>query len=220
MTPHQAAEQECPDAGMTGEEQLAVLYCQPKPIWHCTRQLDPPGYYTFNEINYPENWLKVVAKYTQQQPSPAARQLHRRVEAARAELRARQDKIFPISRSTDRIGLNERYHLEDLAWDRFNRKKAAYLKDYQKTVAKGGVLKRIRLTHKCKQCGESGVSKGRQFCEVCRKERARESSRKWKAKNRGREDILGALQATQNEPLAKALFQKKGHLATTIAERP
>jgi hypothetical protein len=56
---------------MSDEEYLARKYCEPKAYWHCLHELEPSGagrYYTFDELNYPQHWLKAVAKYTQQEP--------------------------------------------------------------------------------------------------------------------------------------------------------
>ena len=79
---------------MSGEEHLARKYCAPKAYWHCLHELSGEKDYTFDELNYPQYWLKAVAKYTQQEPSAAARQLHRRVETARAEFRVKREKIY------------------------------------------------------------------------------------------------------------------------------
>ena len=67
---------------MSGEEYLARKYCEPKAYWHCLRELTGGKYYSFKELNYPEYWLDALGKYTQQEPSAAAKQLHQRVEAA------------------------------------------------------------------------------------------------------------------------------------------
>jgi hypothetical protein len=110
---------------MSGEEYLARKYCEPKAYWHCLHQLEPSGaggHYTFDELNDPKYWLKAVAQYTQQEPSAAARQLHRRVEAARAEFRAKREKIYgertlyAISRSREAI-----YAKDDAARNTFQR---------------------------------------------------------------------------------------------------
>jgi hypothetical protein len=212
VTPLQVAKQECANAGMSGEEWLARLYCQPKAFWRCTQQLDGSAYYTFKEINYPEYWLQLVEKYTQEKPSAAAGQLHRRVEAARAVFRAKQENAW----GTGKVDRNRFERLEASARETFNRQKQVYLKDYLKAVT-SGVTKRRRLTHKCQQCGEGGVRIGCKFCEFCSKERKRESKRNSKAKRAGLKAKLGTLQLFQSEPLTKALSSEKGHLATTIA---
>jgi hypothetical protein len=165
---------------MSGEEWLARLYCEPKAFWHCTRQLDPPGYYTFNEINYPQYWLRVVEAYTEQKPSPAIRQLHRRVEAARAEFRAKQDKAWGAGR-VDR----DRYErVEASAWDTFNRQKQAYLRDYLK-ACKIGAVKRVRPRRKCAECNSAFVSGRAKFCPICAKSRIRRSVKVAVSKMRG-----------------------------------
>jgi hypothetical protein len=135
------AEQET-EQGMTGEEWLARLYCEPKSFWRCTHQLDGSSYYTFDEINYPKNWLKVVAKYTQEEPSEACLQLHRNVEASRKEFREKQNKIYG-ERSLYSIARNRKsiYEREDSAWDTFGTQKKRHLATYLKAV-KTGVLER------------------------------------------------------------------------------
>ena len=58
------------------EEYLVRKYCEPKAYWHCLHELEPLGvgrYYSFDELNNPRYWLKTVAKYTQQEPSAAAK---------------------------------------------------------------------------------------------------------------------------------------------------
>jgi hypothetical protein len=218
MTPLQVAKQE---SGMSGEEWLARLYCEPKAFWHCTRQLDPPGYYTFNEINCPENWLKVAAKYTQQPPSTAVRQLHRRVEAARGEFRAKREKIYgertlyAISRSREAI-----YAKEDAAWNTFNAQKQAYLRDYLKAIATG-VVRRKRTGRKCKQCNTAKVASRARYCDSCAKQRQRDSlraSRNRKRQKRLLGDISSVSVAVQSEAFTKAKNSKNSPLATTIAE--
>jgi len=123
MTPGQVAKVQRPNCATSAEEYLARKYCAPTAYWRCLHELEPSGtgrFYTFDELNYPQYWLKAVAKYTQQEPSAAARQLHRRVEAARVEFRAKQEKIYgertlyAISRSRKAI-----YAKEDAASNTF-----------------------------------------------------------------------------------------------------
>ena len=150
------------NCAMSSEEWLARLYCEPKAFWHCTKELEGSRYYTFEEINYPSNWLNVVEKYTGEKPSAAVRQLHRRVEAARSEFREKQVKAW----GTRQVGSGtpERYEtIESAAWARFNKQKQDYLADYLKAIANGSKTRR-RLTHKCEQCGEPGVRNGFRFC--------------------------------------------------------
>ena len=165
---------------MSGEEYLARKYCEPKSYWHCLHELEPSGgrrYYTFDELNYPQYWLKAVAKYNQEEPSAAARQLHRRVEAARAEFKAKQEKIYgqktlyAISRNREAI-----YAAEDAAWDTFSAQKQAYLKDYLEANATG-VVKRSPPGRKCAQCGIATVLGRAKYCKSCAKQRQRESLR-------------------------------------------
>jgi hypothetical protein len=185
MTPLQVAKAECANFDMSPEEYLARKYCEPKAYWHCLHQLEPSGggrYYSFNELNCPQYWLNAVAKYTQQKPSAAAKQLHRRVEAARAEFKEKQEKIYgdrslyAIARHRESI---EKKELS--AWNTFSAQKQAYLRDYLKATATG-VVRRKRTGSKCRQCKTAPVVGRAQYCQVCAKQRKRESQRAYKAK--------------------------------------
>ena len=224
MTPLQATKTHCANRSMSGEECLARKYCAPTVYWHCLHELEPSGtgrYYTFDELNYPQYWLKAVAKYTQQEPSAAARQLNRRVEAARADFRAKQEKIcgertlYAISRSREAI-----YAKEDAAWDTFKAQKQAYLRDYLKAIATG-VVKRKSTGRKCKQCNTTKVVGRARYCDLCAKQRQRESLRASRERQRQKKllgDINSFSGAIQPEGLTKAKSSGKGLLATTIAE--
>jgi hypothetical protein len=183
---------------MSGEEYLARKYCEPKAYWHCTRELDGSSYYTFDEINCPQYWLKAVAKYTQQKPSAAARQLHRRVEEARAEFRAKQEKIYgertlyAISRIREAI-----YAKEDAAWNTFNAQKQAYLKGYLHSI-KCGIVRRIR-GKKCISCGAAIVLRRANYCPNCIKQRNRESKRQSNARKRALKANFLVLQSHQSQ---------------------
>ena len=223
MTPPQTARADCANCSTSGEEYLARKYCEPTAYWHWLHELEPSGigrYYTFDELNYQQYWLKAVAKYAQQEPSAAARQLHRRVEAARAEFRTKQEKIYgertlyAISRSREAI-----YAKEDAAWDTFNAQKQAYLRDYLKAIVTG-VVKRKSTGRKCKQCNTAKVLGRARYCDLCAKQRQRESLRA--SRNRQRQnkllgDINSSSGAVQPEGLTRAKNAKTGHLATTIA---
>jgi hypothetical protein len=214
VSARQVARAKCGD--MSGEEWLAHLYCEPKAFWHCTRQLDGSRYYIFAEINHPQNWLKVVAKYTEQEPSPAVKQLHRRVETARAEFEAKQEKAW----GTGRVDRDRYERLEDAAWNTFNAQKQAYLKDYLKAIATG-VVRRKRTGRKCKQCNTARVIGRARYCEACAKQRQRDSlraSRNRKRQNRLLGDITSPLEVVQDKELAGALIPKNSPLATTIPE--
>jgi hypothetical protein len=209
---------------MSGEEWLVRLYCEPKAYWHCLHQLEPSGlrrYYDFDELNYPQYWLKAVAKYTQQEPSAAARQLHRRVEAARAEFRAKREKIYgertlyAIFRSREAI-----YAKEDAAWNTFNAQKQAFLRDYLKAIATG-VVRRKRAGRKCKQCNTAKVVGRARYCDSCAKQRQRDSLRQ--SRNRKRQkrllgDISSFSGGVHPEALTNGLNPENSLLATTIAE--
>jgi hypothetical protein len=215
MSALQVAKAKCGNYAMSAEEHLARKYCEPKAYWHCLHELEPSGtrrYYTFEELNYPQYWLKAVAKYTQQEPSAAARQLHRRVEAARAEFRAKQEKIYgertlyAISRSREAI-----YAKGDAAWNTFSAQKQAYLRDYLKAIATG-LVKRKSTGRKCKQCNTAKVLGRARFCDLCAKQRQRESlraSRNRQRQNRLLDDINSLPGDIQPEGLTKAKMQKK-----------
>ena len=201
---------------MSGEEWLARIYCKAKAFWHCTRQLKGSSYYTFAEINHPQNWLKVVAKYTQQEPSPAAKQLHRRVETARAEFKAKQEKAW----GTGRVDRDRYERLEAAAWNTFNAQKQAYLRDYLKAIATG-VVRRKRTGRECKQCSTAKVVGRARYCDSCAKQRQRDSlraSRNRKRQKRLLGDISSFSGAVQSEALTNGQNAKNGLSATTIAE--
>jgi hypothetical protein len=201
---------------MSCEEWLAHLYCEPKAFWHCTRQLDGSRYYIFAEINHQQNWLKVVAKYTEQEPSPAVKQLHRRVETARAEFKAKQEKAW----GTGRVDRDRYERLEDAAWNTFNAQKQAYLRDYLKAIATG-IVKRKRTGRKCKHCHTAKVVGRARYCDACAKQRQRDTlraSRNRKRQNRLLGDITSPLEVVQAKELVGALIPKNSPLATTIPE--
>src|SRR5438067_1291456 len=100
---------------MNSEEYLARKYCEPKPYWRCVHELAGGNYYSFNDLNYPEYWLDALAKYIGETPSAAAKQLHRRVEAARAEFKAKQDRIYGNRKVSQTESLEEIYRKEDKA---------------------------------------------------------------------------------------------------------
>jgi hypothetical protein len=158
----------------TGEEYMARLYCEPKAFWHCTRQLETSGgYYTFNEINLPQYWLEMLAKYMQAQSSAAARQLHRRVESARAEFKKKQDEASRDGRIPKDRDAYER--IEPKAWDKFNAEKQAYLKEYLEAVETGNV-RRMPRRRKCRECKAAFVIGRAKYCQICTKQRNRESA--------------------------------------------
>jgi hypothetical protein len=220
MTPHKIAKTECANCVTSDEEYLARKYCEPKAYWHCLHELEPCGarrYYTFDELNYPQYWLKAVAKYTQQEPSAAARQLHRRVERARAEFRAKQEKIYgektlyAISRIREDI-----YTKEDAAWNTFNAQKQAYLRDYLKAKATG-MVRRSQAGRKCEQCKTAKVIGRAKYCDLCAKQRQRDSqraSRERKRKKPPLSDISSFSGPIQHQGLTNGQSMKNGLSAT------
>ena len=224
MAPLHAGKANRVSLAMRAEEYLARKYCGPKAYWHCLHELEPSGtgrYYTFDELNYPQYWLKAVAKYTQQEPSAAVKQLNRRVEDARAEFRAKQEKIYgektlyAISRNREAI-----YAKEDAAWNTFNAQKQAYLRDYLKAAATG-VVRRRRAGRKCAQCKTERVLGRAKYCDLCAKQRQRDSqraSRERKRKKPALGDISSFSGATQPQALTNGQTVKNGLSATTIAE--
>jgi hypothetical protein len=211
-------------SALSGEEYLARRYCEPKAYRYCLHQLEPSGarrYYSFDELNDPRHWLKAVAKYTQHEPSAAAKQLHRLVEEARLEFGAKQEKIYgertlyAISRVREDI-----YAKEDTAWDTFNAQKQAYLRDYLKAAATG-VVRRSPAGRKCDQCKTATVSGRAKYCYLCAKQRQRDSQRASRERKRKKPplgDISSFPGAAQSEGLTKGENAKKAHLATSIAE--
>jgi hypothetical protein len=164
---------------MSGSEYLARKYCEPKPYWHCLHGLDGGQYYTYNEVNFPEYWLDAVAKYIGETPSAAAKQLHRRVEAARAEFKAKQDRIYGNRNVLQRDGLEDIYRREDKAWDAFNAHKQDCLRAYLKAIATGKIdTRRARRRHRCEGQGCRELLSGRaRFCDICKRARNREAAR-------------------------------------------
>jgi hypothetical protein len=170
---------------MSGKEYLARKYCEPKAYWHCLHELTGGSYYTFNELNYPEYWLDAVAKYTQGKPSAAVRQLHRRVEAARAEFKAKQGRIYGNRKVSETEGLEEIYRREDRGWDAFNAQKKACLKAYLKAIQTGKIQRqRARRRHRCEGEGCRELLSGRaRFCDICKRARNREAARVYRRNN-------------------------------------
>src|SRR4029453_13945331 len=183
MTPLQIAKAECVNSDMSGEKYLARKYCEPKTYWHCTHGLGGGSYYPFAAITYPQTWPKEVAKYTQQEPSGAAKQLHRRVEAARAEFKRKQEKAWGAG-GVDRAIFDKK---ELAAWNTFNAQKQAYLRDYLKAIATG-VVRRKRTGRQCKQCNTANVVGRAQYCDSSGKHRKRDSLRA--SRNRKRQKGL------------------------------
>src|SRR4030095_3927382 len=211
----EVAKAKCANSDMSGEEYLARKYCEPKTYWHCTHGLGGGSYYTFAEINYPQNWPKVVAKYTQQGPSGAAKKLHRRLEAARANFKRKQEKAWGAG-GVDRAIFDKK---ELAAWNTFNAQKQAYLREYLKAIATG-VVRRKRTGRKCKQCNTAKVTGRARYCDSCAKQRQRDSlraSRNRKRQNQLLGDISLPLEVVQINALAGALISKNSPLATTIA---
>src|SRR4029453_203923 len=174
---------------MIEEQYLARKYCEPKAYWHCMQELGEPStsFLVLNELegagsavqNDPEYWLDAVGICTKQEPSPAAKQLHRRVEAARAEFKRKQDKAWGAG-GVDRATFDTK---ELSAWNTFNAQKQVHLKDYLRAMETGVVVRR-RCDRKCKQCNAGTVMGRTKYCEVCAKQRHREAVRANKKQRR------------------------------------
>jgi len=164
---------------MSGEEYLARKYCEPRAYWHCVDELSGGNYYTYNEINSPKHWLDALANYTQQTPSAAAKQLHRRVEEARAEFNAKQDRAWGAG-GVDRAIFGKK---ELAAWNTFNAQKQDYVRDYLRAIETGVVVRR-RTARKCVRCNAAKVMGRAKYCEICAKQRHREAVRANKKKQR------------------------------------
>jgi hypothetical protein len=189
---------------MSGEEYLARKYCEPRAYWHCLHGFSGGNYYTYIEINFPEYWLAAVGKYIGHKPSAAAKQLHRRVEAARAGFRTKQERIHGNRKVSETEGLEDIYRREDKAWDAFNAQKQVYLKEYLKAKETGIVVRWRRTWRKCKQCREEKVTGRAKYCQMCAKRRHREAVRVNKKQIRSLGVISLPLQSPQPEPLAIA----------------
>jgi len=164
---------------VSGEEYLTRKYCEPQPYWHCLHELSGGNYYGSKELNYPEYWLDAVGKYTQGKPSVAVRQLHRRLETARAEFKAKQDRIYGNRKVSETGGLENIYRREDKVWNVFNAQKQAYLKDYLKAIETGTIERqRAKRRNRCQgeDCRELLSGRAR-FCEICKRARNREAAR-------------------------------------------
>jgi hypothetical protein len=165
---------------MNSEEYLARKYCEPQPYWHCLRELSG-GDYSFNELNFPEYWLNAVAKYIQGKPSAAVKQLYRRVEVARAEFKAKQERASG-SGGVDRATFEKK---ELSAWNTFTAQKQACLKDYLKAIRTGQIEKqRATRRHRCQggDCRELLTGRAT-FCNICKRGRNREAARVYRRRN-------------------------------------
>jgi hypothetical protein len=171
---------------MSGEEYLARKYCEAKPYWHCLRELAGGSYYSFNEVNYPAYWLDAVAKYLGRKPSAAAKQLHHRVEATRAEFKAKQDRIYGNRKVSQTEGLEDICRREDKAWDVFNAHMTDCLRAYLKAIDTGMIeTQRARRRHRCQGEGCSELLSGRaRFCDICKRARHRDVARVNRKRNR------------------------------------
>ena len=190
---------------MSGEEYLARKYCEPTPHWHCLRELSGGNHYTFDELNYPEYWLDAVAKYIQAQPSAALKQLHRRVEAGRAEFRAKQERIYSGRKLVSETeSLKDIYRREDKAWDDFNAYKQDCLRDYLQAIQTGKLeTHRARRRHRCQGDGCSELLSGKvKFCDICKRARNREAARSYRKRNQ----LPGVISCTREISPQKAAF--------------
>jgi hypothetical protein len=152
---------------MNSKEYLTRKYCEPKPYWRCVHELSGGNYYSFNELNYAEYWLDALAKYTEEKRSAAAKQLHRRVEVARDEFKAKQDRAWGAG-GVDRAIYEEK---ERPAWNTFNSRQQAYLNDYLRAI-ETGVVRSIRL---CIDCKQREAMEHHRICRRCQRRRERSS---------------------------------------------
>jgi hypothetical protein len=199
---------------MIEEEYLVRQYCEPRSYWHCLQELgEPPmSFLVLNELggarsevqNYPEHWLDAVRVCTKRAPSPAAKQLHRRVETARAEFRTKQDKIYGNRKVSAAEGLDAIYRREDNAWEVFNAQKQVYLKDYLKAKETGIVVRRRQTWRRCRQCNAERVMGRAKYCQICAKQRHREAARANRKKRRSLRVISLLSEPLQREALAIA----------------
>jgi len=186
---------------MIEEDYLATKYCEPKAYWHCLLEFGeligtsyplsddtPPVLHElrdsrFKVQNYPERWLDAVRICTGREPSALARQLYRSVEEARAEFRAKQDRIWGQG-LPDPNTRHEKYRREGAAWNTFSAQKQAYLKEYRRAV-KTGVVGRRRISRRCRQCNAEKVIGRASFCRICSTQRHRQAARESKKRKTG-----------------------------------
>jgi hypothetical protein len=181
---------------MIGEEYLARKYCEPQPYWRCLQELGEAStsLRVLNELegagfpvqNYPKYWLDAVKICTKREPSPAAKQLHRRVEAARAEFKTKQDRIYGNRKVSETEGLEDIYRREDKAWDAFNAQKKDCLRVYLNAIETGKLERqRARRRHRCQGEGCMELLSGRaRFCASCKRARNREAARVYRKAHR------------------------------------
>jgi hypothetical protein len=174
---------------MIEQEYLARKYCEPKAYWHCLQELGEPSMslLVLTELegarlavqNDPEYWLDAVRICTKREPSPAAKELHRRIEGGRAEFKAKQDRIYRNRKVSETEGLEDIYRREDKARDAFNAYKKDCLRAYLKAIATGKIERqRARRRHRCQGEGCRELLSGRaRFCDICKRARHREAAR-------------------------------------------
>jgi hypothetical protein len=123
----------------------------------------------------------------------------RRVEAARTEFKAKQDRAWGAGR-VDRATFEKK---ELSAWNTFAAQKKACLKDYLRAVETGLVIRR-RTGRKCTQCNAANVMGRAKYCELCAKQRHREAVRANKKQSRSFRVISSLSESLQPEALAIA----------------
>ncbi len=181
---------------MIEEEYLARKYCAPNAYWHCLQELGGPStsLRVLNELdgagfavqNYPKYWPDAVRICIKREPSPAARQLHRGVESARAEFKTKQDRIYGNRKVSETEGLQNIYRREDTAWDAFNARKKDCLRVYLNAIETGKIERqRARRRHRCQGEGCMELLSGRaRFCASCKRARNREAARVYRKAHR------------------------------------
>jgi hypothetical protein len=170
---------------MSDEEYLTRKYCEPRPYWHCLRELAGGNCYSSDELNCPEYWLDAVAKYIGQKPSTAVTELYRRVATARAEFRAKQDRIYGNRKVSETEGLEDIYRRDNKAWDAFDAHKNDCLRAYVKAIETGKIERqRARRRHRCQgeECRELLAGRAA-FCDSCKRARHRAAVRVYRRNN-------------------------------------
>jgi hypothetical protein len=101
------------------------------------------------------------------------------VETARAEFKAKKDRIYGNRKVSETEGLDDIYRREDKAWDAFNAQKQDCLRAYLKAVETGKIAtQRARRRHRCEGEGCRELLSGRaRFCDICKRARHREAAR-------------------------------------------
>jgi hypothetical protein len=180
------------------EQELSKAYCAGRAYHHCIDWIErelPRELFTFDERTKPEKWLQAITKYvavTGQAPiGPAAKQLFRSVEEARAEFRQVQDHAW----GNRKIGPHtpaDYERREARAWERFNAAKQQCLAAYKEAIRTGCVKRRRQKAARfCPGCNQEPLLLGQRKCWSCKAAARRNRNRRYRSK--GRRETLSHL---------------------------